>query len=302
MDLTYEILWIDDRKDAVKGHKEQTEEYLEELGFIPQINLVNPIEEKEIHLTSDKWNLIIIDYKLTNNRTGTDLIDKIRRNEQYTEIIFYSSEQDKVENEIKNLALEGVYWAGRDHNLMDKIKSIIDVTLKKVMDVNTMRGLVMAEVADLDFQMESIIKSYDSKIPSDKKKALQAGIVRRIKKSISGKCSKIAKLEEEGQCTLDGCLDYRLIDSDKRLRTVEKVCKDVGIGGDISETVKGCKKVLEDRNLLAHGRSAYEEGKKVIKSGEKIFKLKDAIEVRKSLKEQKDNFEKLGAFIEKEYK
>ncbi|MCL5935778.1 MAG: hypothetical protein M1543_04780, partial [Firmicutes bacterium] len=45
-------------------------------------------------------------------------------------------------------------------NLKDKIMQIILLSVKKVQDINNLRGLVMAEASELDHKMLSILQEF----------------------------------------------------------------------------------------------------------------------------------------------
>ncbi len=159
MDLKYEILLFEDDSDYVDSIKGLLDDYLDELGF----KLVLDVKADGTHLdeliSNDNWNLILMDYNLRSSGKGDELIKQIRSHELYTEIIFYSDSHD-FEDKIRSDLVDGVYFVRGRSNLIEKVKKVIDVTLKKNQDVNNMRGLVIAETIDIETKMDNLILSY----------------------------------------------------------------------------------------------------------------------------------------------
>jgi len=93
MTLDYKILWIDDREEFFRNHKDYIEDYLEDLGFNAQITTYQSFtefEEKEEEATHQKiYDLFLIDLNLDHGKTGDELIQKIRGNRILTDIIFW---------------------------------------------------------------------------------------------------------------------------------------------------------------------------------------------------------------------
>ncbi len=149
MKIKYNILWIDD--EELKDEIERIKRYLEDLEFTPEID-----KRESDNTTEDfdfrKYNLILLDYQLNNSKTTDMILDKIRKKDYSSEIIFYSARQ-KFENNIReNLdRFEGVFWCDdRGNKLHLKTINVINLTLKKFQDLNNLRGLVMAETSDLN--------------------------------------------------------------------------------------------------------------------------------------------------------
>ena len=159
MNLKYKILWIENEEDWVDSIEDQIQEYLDNLGFEFKKKLISK-EDQEIDYNS--WDLILMDLNLASQPNGAELISKIRNQGVYTDVVFYSSSGiDELRTKGREKELDGVYYSSRDVNLfIKKVKAVIDTTIKKVQDLNNLRGLVMAEVSELDSRMASLIKKY----------------------------------------------------------------------------------------------------------------------------------------------
>jgi CheY-like chemotaxis protein len=159
MDLTYKILWFEDTESVIENLQPLIEDYLEDLGFklCVLVEKGNSADFDEI-LGSENWDLILMDFMLKEGSpNGNELITRIRNNQLYTEIIFYSEKEGPFIQALKEIVLEGVYYAINREALPAKIQSIIDLTLKKQLGVENLRGLIVAETIDLVNQMDEII-------------------------------------------------------------------------------------------------------------------------------------------------
>lgn len=150
MKLKYRILWIENEQDWVESIEDQIHEYLEDLGFTYEMKLIGK-EEKNI--AYNDYDLILMDLNLSDQPNGAELISKIRELGSYTDVVFYSSIGiEELRAKGKEKELEGVYYSGRtpETSFVNKVKAVIDSTLKKVQDLANLRGLVMAEVSELE--------------------------------------------------------------------------------------------------------------------------------------------------------
>ncbi len=161
MNLEYKILWFEDEAGSFNAKQRLVKRIVERLGF----NFPEPRNEIDgANLDSINfamYDLIISDLKLNNVR-GTALLEKIREEGIYTEVIFYSSiGEAALREELKKFEIDGVYCADRtDENFIEKVEKVIETTIKKVQDVNNTRGLVIAETILLEKKIESILLKY----------------------------------------------------------------------------------------------------------------------------------------------
>lgn len=99
MRINYNILWIEDELIWLKGAKAIVEDIVEESGFKTFVkNLNNEVDAISFieHSNLEIFDIILVDYKIRNNEIGNFLIEKIRVNNQYTDIIFYSASLEKI--------------------------------------------------------------------------------------------------------------------------------------------------------------------------------------------------------------
>jgi len=224
---------------------------------------------------------------------GPALIDRIRHNDGiFTEVVFYSSDGEKaVRDALKEFEIDGAYCAGRENDdFEEKVKKVIRNTIKKVQDVNNMRGLIMAGVSDIDSKMVEIIHIILEKHPQELQSALVDKIFQDVGSSVKEKSEKYAKwLESKDISKLLG--DTLMFDSAKRLSAVQHIIEVIDHEilndhkkGKFSERFK--QEVGEARNIFAHVVLILEGGVKKLKSKSKeiVFTDEYCSDVRKSLR------------------
>lgn len=222
MRLKYKILWIENEEDWVDSIYDQIQEHLSDLGFEFEKKLIAKEEESVIY---DEYDLILMDLNLAEQPNGAELIERIRNLNVFTDIVFYSSiEIELLREKGREKNLEGVYYSGRtpDSSFVRKVCQVIDSTIKKVQDLSNLRGLVMAEVSDLDSLMDEIIQKYyvDQSLLDEFHHRITKDKEKNIKKSldIDGiDCEKACKLNWR-QLNIDKLL--KIIDSSQKVRAI----------------------------------------------------------------------------------
>lgn len=162
MRLEYKILWIDNDLTAYieNGSVKGVEDFLLEKGFEPTIEKVFDEADLDRFITKHDYDLIISDYNL-NNTTGDEVIKRIREDNQLdTEILFYTAQNSYMTNPkvVQNLAFKErlTFQVGRD-SLFQKIEKVIELTLKKLLELNATRGLITAATSELDVEIEDLV-------------------------------------------------------------------------------------------------------------------------------------------------
>ena len=157
--MTYSILWFDDRREYLDSiDQDALEKTILEWGFIPKLVLVDDPAEFIAHKPFNDFDLIVVDYNLGDNQPhGEEFIKSIREHNVLTEVVFYSANPAKdLWDAIRVKELEGIYVSGRD-TVVSKIERVAQHSLHKVLDLNNMRGLIMAELGDLDLQFDGLL-------------------------------------------------------------------------------------------------------------------------------------------------
>lgn len=299
MTLEYKILWIDNVDVIYTDHQQTIENHLIDLGFTPLIEKgtdYNAFDKFKGNL--QQFDLFLLDYKLDGDKNGNEIIKDIRE-ENYTDVIFYSTLPDEVRQKIYDDKLNGVYYTSRDfEQFEDDVISIIDVTIKKVQDVNNLRGLIMAEVAELDRMKEEIIRKASLKVPN---KSLEKYALKKIKSSgQSCKNSAQRHIDDISNVTFDLLFEkIGFIDSNKKAMTLGEALEKLDITEPVNKdtfTQPYIDKILEKRNKFAHikecdGDDGNGNPCKVIK--DIPFTEANCIAIRKEIREYKNILEEI---------
>lgn len=301
MNLEYKVLWFENDEAWYDVTADILRSEIEDLGFTFQAVRVAGGENIDSLLVDPDVDLILMDYSL-DNVCGDELMERIRKQEVFTEIVFYSAHDTlSLGRKVFDKGVDGVYLAHRD-DFEDKVLGVVRTTIKKVLDLSTMRGLVMAEVSDHDATMAEIIRLYHDAVDEEKGKSVRASIGRRMKESLDGRGKHIEKLVEDDD--LQSMISSREFDMDKKARTLSQIVKalpDTQCGRDCAELIRGYQsQILGQRNKLAHVREAVgDDGRKQLQ-GEDDFVFDDQAcrEIRHALKAHGDNLKTLRANLD----
>ncbi len=299
MKLEYKILWIEDTPISIRRDKKQIIKYIEELGFQCKIKDVTNFADFESvvgYENTINYDLLLVDLDLGNQKSkdeGDSIIRKVRDAKVYTEIVFYSSHYAELQNKLKDHFVEGIFTSSREE-LTDKVEKIIDVTIKKVQDVNNLRGLIMAEVAELDRLKKSILIKYNIKNKDDTRlyKYVKEDVFKKIHEELADLNCIIDPKCEYNEIDFEKLLKNFFYDSFKKSRTVFKVkkldskCSSVPfVHQDYYDNV------IKKRNVFAH------EEEKIRDDGTKYLNYTDGspleftedhcIQIRKDIKRYK---------------
>ncbi|HJH30583.1 MAG TPA: response regulator [Methanosarcinaceae archaeon] len=162
MRLRYKILIFEDDLEWADSIKEELIEIVESEGFL--INLDEDIKhctkESDFRGDFDKYDMILVDYDL-KSEYGDQIIENIRNHQNFTDVIFYTQGGSNLLKILYSKEIQGIYWSPRIY-CVDKFSKVFQNSVKKVLDLNNLRGLVMAEASRLD-ELKSMIfkKSFE---------------------------------------------------------------------------------------------------------------------------------------------
>jgi len=281
MRLEYKILWIEDNPTSIKRDKRKTIEYIESLGFQCSIKDIIDFKTFEVDIgyeNTKHYDLLLVDLDLGDdgNAEGNVIIREVRDEKVYTEIVFYSSHYEQLQKKLHEQFVEGIFTSSRDE-LEDKIIKIIDVTIRKTQDVNNLRDLIMAEVAELDRIKEKIIIEATS---TDIEFNMKEYILKTLRNSYNDNLKKVETYKENDIATIFKKL---YVDSDKKARSINKF----ETSFDAEEYRRS---ILSIRNKFAHieecdGKDKNGNACKMI--GDIEFTEDECIRIRQDIKSHK---------------
>lgn len=301
MNIDYKILWFEDDKDWYDSIQSFIEKYLTDNGFNFIASRYPSGTDLENILSADDFDLILVDYNLPGE-LGDKLIERLRKFDLYTDIVFYSQNgAEKVRKALQEKAVEGIYCAGRSRDdFEEKVQNVIWTTIKKVQDLNNMRGLVIAKVADLDNDMESIIFKKVNTSDPDSKAKIKNEIKDKLINSLKDRLEVIEKID----VTASFEKLMKKIETYTRWRIVYNFCENqenLNAYKEIVSTFNG--EVIDVRNKMAHLKEDVDdEGKKVLKSTKQddadfVFNDAKCIEIRTNLKKYSKTFSNINDLV-----
>lgn len=234
MRLKYKILWIENEIDWVESVEDDLKTIITtDNSFLYEMTNYTK-EEGDINYND--YDLILMDLNLDGEPTGDKLIQKIRENGVYTDVVFYSSGGlDTIKEKARELGLEGVYFSGRNNvEFVNKVRNVIETTIKKVQDLSNLRGLVMSEVSELDSMMEEIILSYYTN--EERMRRFHNHVTKNREKSMKkslnhpnpNKCDKLCELSWRSKNISEYIKD---VDSSQKAHAIHEMLSDVNADG-----------------------------------------------------------------------
>lgn len=302
MRIKYNILWVENEQDWLESIVDEIQDFVEELGFKFSYEVAS--RKSDIH-NYNKYDLILMDLNLASEPTGDEIIQDIRNMEIYTDVVFYSASGiDAIRSKGKEKELEGVYYSGRNKELfLNKVQGVIMTTIRKTQDLTNLRGLVMAEVSELDVMMGEILTKYldidenltkfHSKVTTDREKAIHKSL-------------------EHPECKKDCVLAIRKnqpadvvakIDAYQKARGINLILNDMSSEGKSlykSTNGKGFMEnydadIIKVRNNLAHCKSVDDKENcqeiLVTLKGDMVFTSDTFVTIRKNIMLYHDLFD-----------
>jgi CheY-like chemotaxis protein len=301
MKLDYNILWIDDRPRQVESAIEHVRVRLARKGFdlnVKQVQQVDDDKSLKRHFANADYDLLVVDYRMQPGaRDGSQLIRSIRRLCDSTDIVFYSSDTpDELRGKIN---VDGVYCVNRN-DLGARLDLIIHSTIKKVFDLNHMRGISLSQIADFDHIIEELICLGHARLDDDDSRV---GIVNQICDDVGkyhlGAKEKIESLSRN----LDISAYTSLLGSSfkyEMLTDILTLLDEAELDSYLQRAPNYRTEVIEPRNKLAHSmEKERKNGKYVLQNSSKEveYSQDDFTALRIKLLEYRDMFSNIKKHI-----
>lgn len=251
MNLKYNILWFEDDPDVVENQVgPEIKAHLEQLGF--EYLCTHKEEGKNLDVITDdkKFDLILTDLNLEEEEIGKIIIDRIREDRIYTEVILYSQNANAINKIITDpdRLIERVSFAVGTDNLARRATRIIDLTLKKVQDVTNMRGLVIASAIDLEIMMEELIKDFFTLVGNSAEDQKREEILKSIyDNKIKRDKEYLDEIMKLDHTNIDLLLEKGILTASNIYDAIMTALKIVDQG--ISAQLKGLKDKAEQENI-----------------------------------------------------
>lgn len=187
MKISYKVLWIEDNFKDASYLIEGLQDNLHDIGFQLEYDMRETLSIEEIDQLKDQYekynpyDMIIFDYDL-GHTTGDQLAKKLRES-IYTDIIFYTGKElQKLRKSLFEREVDGVFVISRT-NFNDDAWPIIENQVKKICDLNNMRGIILDEMSKIDIDLRELLsKKFEALSNSEQEthvKSLKARIEKR---------------------------------------------------------------------------------------------------------------------------
>ncbi len=306
MNLEYKILWLDDQPHSQKGLEDNLRMRLAREGFDLKVKWVEEIKGEATAsirglVAEDEWDLVMVDWDQGKDKLdGAQLAKRVRNEAKYTEIVFYSSESPgKLRELVFKEGVDGVYCAQRGDPLKVKAWGVIITSIRKVLDLNHMRGVVMAAVADLDSDVDECLRKLHSNMLPERREKLVADIIARIQEVANDNVKQMAKLVD---VEFDKVLSHRAFSTNLKssiLRgAIKEFSEELAAGLIMEKFSLYDQQVVGPRNMMAH-QKVTKEGKtlRLGTSGEVITE-EVMSGIRRKLHEHRENLGDLGGLLD----
>lgn len=294
MNLNYTILWYDDDQDFFESKDMgPIEEAITSWGFRLQIVPVHNAVELQKFKPFDQFDMLVVDFDLGGDEHGDQFIRSVRDQNVFAEIIFYSmKESGELWQAVGGKQLEGIFVANK-RSIDQKLIRVARQSVRKVLDLENMRGIVMSEVGDLDALLGAIFE-----------RAMHGVTPEQRQQVFDRFHEKVSEQHKEFQDALSAFRDapsieglIELCDSDKRWQNLNRVKKHHALLRDKNFVGDYQKEILWPRNCLAHGiPQKNEDGSYLFRhrSKEYVFDDNASDALRKRILEYKSAFAEIA--------
>jgi hypothetical protein len=199
--LDFNVLWVDDQPESIDSLIKKIAKQMEDEGFqfnatqCKSIDDVRKLIGKDVF--TDEIDLILVDWDLGGNVQGQDAIAAIRETVLYKDVVFYSARNpaDALRKLASDRGVEGIYCASREE-LVEEVFGVFESLVKKVLDLDHTRGIVMGATSDIDSMVNECLLAIDAQADQGGKQALLKQALEYVDIKIKELTETAGKLKE----------------------------------------------------------------------------------------------------------
>jgi hypothetical protein len=238
MRLDFNILWVDDQPNHIKAQAERIQLLMRRQGFKLQTQIAKSIEEARSFIGNDVFG-----------ETGLEMI---RDTFPYKDIVFYSAQfPQNLEDIVAKNKVPGVFCCHRS-GLPDTVIGVFQALVKKVLDIDHSRGIVMGATSEIDDFVNRALDAYLAKTDSNTKdNAMEIAKeqIAKIRSEFEEDCRKLEAIADATELKLH----HRVYSSAKRLILLRKLIQRSGRNDiNIQAMINYETQTVPRRNTLAH--------------------------------------------------
>lgn len=257
MRIDFNVLWVEDQRHLVEAQRQKLERVIRDEGFRLRVDFASSVEEAIAKVSEDIYtdhiDLILMDYDFGAGKKGDEGLSEIRERIPYRDIVFYSSQANDLLSLVAKARLEGIYCSTRG-DLPETAERLFETLVKKVLDIDHSRGIVMGATTDIDqYVIESLGAVYASGTDAEKQHVLD--LIKERLASIRKNFEQMIAMVESAQ-TLEEALDqHSIYTSNDRLQLLRKLLSaNQAMTTNASDILRYIQDVIPKRNVLAHVR------------------------------------------------
>lgn len=297
MRLDFNVLWVEDTPDLVTEQREKLERSIRREGFRLKVQFVSSVAEATKFISTDIYgdhiDLVLMDYNLGAGPSGDTGLIEVRKLLPYKDIIFYSAQAANLREIVRKLPVEGIFLSNRN-DLPDAAEGLFETLVKKVLDIDHSRGLVMGATSDIDHFVNDCLVT----VFKDTDAAFQTEVIKIILERIKEirKRFDTAVEEIEAITNVSEIFDkHHVYTSVDRLHLLRKSLDLKQIHPDKTDAMKRyASDTIPKRNDLAHLRVKIDGfSRKLLDRNGKEFTGEEMRALRSSLLEHQELFEAL---------
>lgn len=262
MRLDFNILWIDDQPERVRSYQDAISRKIRKHGFQIQIAPATSASEAKEKLKgsnfADEIDLILVDFDLGAHGKGDTILNSIRHEFEFRDIVFYSAEATQRLRELAfKRKVDGIYCCTRD-DVVDEVVGLFESLMNRVLDLDHLRGIVMGATSDID---HVIYESLSVLITKLEKSGNGSKLRKKLEAKFDEKRKNLEKTENiaKAKDLVEACRAHGVVTANDRLRLLVNAL-------DLTEFTKhktGVQDYLRDvvplRNTLGHVRMAVDK-------------------------------------------
>jgi DNA-binding NarL/FixJ family response regulator len=258
--LDFNVLWVDDQPNRIESQIKAIAKRMEDEGF--QFNSTPCASIDDVrkliaeNVFTDEIDLILVDWDLGGGVQGQDAIATIRESVPYKDVVFYSAQTPA--NTLRELAfekdLEGIYCASREE-LVDEVLGVFESLVKKVLDLDHTRGIVMGATSDIDYMVNECLVAIHGKLDGPGQEAMLKAALERVHEGIEDLTKRASELQKATTTMTTVLGSHMIFTANDRLRILSRFLKHELFKhhlGARPAVVTYMDKVVPGRNKLGH--------------------------------------------------
>lgn len=186
MKLEYRILWFEDDRESVQDVIDALRGLLRGQGFElvcvwGKCNAAAMTGTVERLQNYNPYDLMVFDYDLGSDLTGEELAQTLR-SKIWTEILYYSANRtfEELSHGMSDRRVEGVFCAIR-RNLEERLWHIVESQIKRICDLNNMRGIVLDSMSSVDTAIRTLFSQKYEEMTVEDKSSTTGKLVTKMK-------------------------------------------------------------------------------------------------------------------------